>query len=101
MKKITQLMHRLLHGTTPISDVARIRRLGRDEYEYEESGKRTTVQVEMLSGEPSRIIYASTIKSWLPPHNLEPMSPADRNRIAVSIKRHFESRGVTAALKES
>lgn len=67
MKKITQLMHRLLHGTTPISDVASIRRLGRDEYEYEESGKRTTVQVEMLSGEPSRIIYASTIKSWLPP----------------------------------
>ena len=41
-----------------IDELSSMERLGRDEYKYIEGDHALTLQVEMLSGTPSRVIYS-------------------------------------------
>jgi hypothetical protein len=70
-------------------------RLGRDEYKYIEGDHALTVQVEMLSGTPSRVIYERTIKKWLPPHEHEIIGEEKRKEILEKIRRYFEINGIS------
>jgi len=78
-----------------IDDVSSMERLGRDEYKYIEGDHALTVQVEMLSGTPSRVIYERTIKKWLPPHEHEIIGEEKRKAILEKIRRYFEINGIS------
>jgi hypothetical protein len=75
--------------------VSSIERLGRDEYKYIEGDHALTVQIEMLSGSPKRIIYPSTIKRWMAPYEGELITEAKRKEIVSKICKHFENNGIT------
>ena len=70
-------------------------RVGRDEYRYVEGDHVLTLQIEMLSGEPRRVIYSRTIKKWLPPHDNEVISDEKRKQIVEKISQHFEMNRVS------
>ena len=78
-----------------IDDVSSMERLGRDEYKYIEGDHALTVQVEMLSGTPSRVIYERTIKKWLAPHEHEIIGEEKRKEILEKIRRYFEINGIS------
>ena len=73
-----------------IDHVSSMERLGRDEYKYIEGDHALTLQVEMLSGTPKRVIYSRTIKKWLPPHDNEFISDEKRKEILERICKYFE-----------
>lgn len=73
-----------------IDDVSSMERIGRDEYKYIEGDHALTLQVEMLSGTPRRVIYSRTIKKWLPPHDNEAISDEKRKEILERICKYFE-----------
>jgi immunity protein 74 of polymorphic toxin system len=73
-----------------IDDLSSMERLGRDEYKFIEGDHALTVQVEMLSGVPRRVIYERTIKNWLPPHDHEIISEEKRKEILKKICTYFE-----------
>jgi hypothetical protein len=72
-----------------------LRRLGRDEYKYCDGDHALVVQVEMLTGKSERVLYSSTIKQWLPPHENEPLDSTQRREIADRIWRCLENSGYT------
>jgi hypothetical protein len=78
-----------------IDDTSSMERLGRDEYKYVEGDHALTVQIEMLSGTPSRVIYERTIKTWLPPHDHEKIDDEKRKAILKKICRYFEINGIS------
>lgn len=53
------------------------------------------VQVEMMTVHPGRVIYTSTIKKWLPPHDNEEVTDEDRARILKKICMYFDNIGYT------
>jgi hypothetical protein len=65
-------------------------RIGRDEYKYIEGDHVLTLQIEMLSGTPRRVIYQRTIKKWLPPHENEAISDEKRKEILERVCKYFE-----------
>lgn len=73
-----------------IDEQSSMERIGRDEYKYIEGNHALTLQVEMLSGTPSRVIYSRTIKKWLPPHESEAISDAKKKEILERICKYFE-----------
>jgi hypothetical protein len=81
--------------TKQIDDASSMERLGRDEYKYIEGDHALTVQIEMLSGTPSRVIYERTIKKWLPPHDHEIIDEEKRKEIVKKIRRYFEINGIS------
>jgi|SRR6185312_11997777 hypothetical protein len=81
--------------TKQIDDRSSMERLGRDEYKYIEGDHALTVQVEMLSGSPSRLIYEETIKKWLPPHDHETIDEAKRKEILKKVCRYFDINGIS------
>jgi hypothetical protein len=78
-----------------IDEISSMERVGRDEYRYVEGDHVLTLQIEMLSGEPRRVIYSRTIKKWLPPHDNEVISDEKRKQIVEKISRHFEMNRVS------
>jgi Immunity protein 74 len=73
-----------------VDDVSSMERLGRDEYKYIEGDHALTLQIEMLSGTPKRVIYSRTIKKWMPPHDNEAISDEKRKQILERICKYFE-----------
>jgi Zn-dependent M32 family carboxypeptidase len=78
-----------------IDEISSMERVGRDEYRYVEGDHVLTLQIEMLSGEPRRVIYSRTIKKWLPPHDNEVISDEKRKQIIEKISQHFEMNRVS------
>lgn len=78
-----------------IDEVCSIERLGRDEYKYIEGDHALTLQIEMLSGTPKRVIYSRTIKKWLPPNDNEAISDDKRKEIVDKICKYFETNRVS------
>ena len=68
---------------------------GRDTFEYHEGARRLEVLAEMLVGQPERVLYTSSIKAWLPPHQHEALTEADRERILDNVKTCFTQNGIT------
>jgi hypothetical protein len=78
---------------TRIDDSSQLIKLGRDEYKYVEGDRSLVLQIDMGIGQPSRLLYSSTIKGWLPPHQDEKISEEDRQRIAGKIAKFLVSQG--------
>ena len=78
---------------TRIDDKSALFKVGRDEYKYVERGRSLLLQIEMLHGRPSKLIYSSTIKDWLPPHQDEKITDEDRKRIAKTIAQFLTAQG--------
>ncbi|MEW5978115.1 MAG: Imm74 family immunity protein [Acidobacteriota bacterium] len=74
---------------------------GRDEYQYIEGKRRLRLQIELLKGDPSRVLYSSTIRRWLPPHQDEPLTEADRKRIALKIADFMRKQGISVVIDDS
>jgi hypothetical protein len=85
--------------TKKIDDVSSIERLGRDEYKYFEGDRALTVQIEMLSGTPKRLIYTSTIKKWMPPYDNETITEEKRKEIVAKICKYFEMNNISYTVK--
>lgn len=78
-----------------IDETSSIERLGRDEYKYIEGDHALVLQVEMLVGTPKRVIYSSTIKKWLGPHENEHISEDKKKEIVQKICKYFELNGIS------
>jgi hypothetical protein len=83
---------------TRIDDSSRLIKLGRDEYKYIEGERSLVLQIDMLKG-PNRLLYSSTIKHWLPPHQDEKISEVDRQRIASKIASFLVSQGYSVKVE--
>ena len=84
---------------TVIDDVSQLLKAGRDEYKYVEGERSLLVQIDMLRGKPSKMLYLSTIKQWLPPHQDEPITEAERTRIAKKIADFLTRQGESVIIK--
>jgi hypothetical protein len=78
-----------------IDGVASMERLGRDEYKYVEGDHALKLQVEMLSGDPRRVIYSRTIKNWLPPFENEGITEQKRREILERVCKYFDANGIS------
>jgi hypothetical protein len=65
----------------------------RDRFRYREDDHETYVTAELMSDEPRRVIYASSIGPWLPPYDGEVISDSRRAEIAAKMGRYFELNG--------
>ena len=74
-------------------------RLGRDEYKYIEGERSLVLQIDMGIGVPNRLLYSSTIKRWLPPHQDETITEEDRQRIASKIANFLVSQGYSVKVE--
>jgi Immunity protein 74 len=78
---------------TKIDSTRRLIRLSRDEYRYCDGERCLRLQIDMLKGQPDRLIYSSTIKQWLPPHDSLEIPDSERRQIAETIRRFLERCG--------
>ncbi len=76
-----------------IDERRRLYRLGRDEYKYCDGDHCLLLQIDLLKGQPNRVVYSSTIETWLPPHDSEPIESGQRKEIADRIGRFLEENG--------
>ena len=61
---------------------------------YREGEKKMFVDSEMSNGPEGMYVWKSTIKRWDPPHESEPVTDADRDRIVENIREAFRFQGV-------
>jgi hypothetical protein len=84
-----------LRRIAKIDDVASMVPTSRDTFEYWEGDRRLQIVAELMAKEPSRMIYASSIRAWLPPHESEPLDPEHRRQILARVCKYFELNGQT------
>jgi hypothetical protein len=97
-RKILKVFDRLTGRELNIDDKRSLVRLGRDEYKYCDGDHALVLQIEMLKGDPERLLYSSTIKQWLPPHENEPIGSTQRREIAERISQCLEKAGYTVEI---
>ena len=85
---------------TRIDDKRRLIRLGRDEYKYLGWRPCRGFADRHAAGAPSRLIYSSTIRRWLPPHEQEEIFADKREAIAETIRLFLERQGETVAIQK-
>ena len=78
-----------------IDEFTKITRNGRDAYVYQERDHRLEFQVETQAVGPRKIIYASTVRAWLPPYEKDAITDEKRNEILKKIGVFFEVNGYT------
>lgn len=93
-KSISQFFKKF-GATRTIDGTCSMERLGRDEYKYVEGDHSLTLQVEMLSGSPRRVIYSRTIKNWLPPYENERITEQKRKEILEKVSKYFDMNGIS------
>jgi hypothetical protein len=52
---------------------------------YREGKKRMEIDSEMLFGEHDIVVYTDSIRRWLPPHDGEEITSAERERIRKNV----------------
>jgi hypothetical protein len=67
--------------------------LGRTGLRYSEVGKTLKIDSEVLAGPSGMIVYIDSINHWEEPHQVEPFSDADRQRIIENVKAAFKFQG--------
>lgn len=97
-RKICEVFDRLTGRELAIDDNRSLVRLGRDEYKYCDGDHALVLQIEMLTGKPGRLLYSSTIRQWLPPHETEAIGSMQRREIAERIRRSLEKAGYTVEI---
>jgi len=98
LRKLLEAFDRLTGRELIIDGDRSLVRLGRDEYKYCEGNHALVLQIEMLTGKPERLLYSSTIKQWLPPHENDPIDSIQRREIAERISRCLEKAGLTVEI---
>jgi len=104
MSRLTRLLDKVVGRVirrTRIDERRRLYPVGRDEFRYCEDDRFLDVQIELLSGKPRRLLYPSTITSWLPPHENEPISESKRREIARTICEFLNATGETTEIFRS
>ena len=74
------------------------------EIRYSEGDKTLAVEIEGGTNEKGEIewdIYSSTIRGWLPPHQLESLSYEDKQRILHNISDSLKLLGMKHRISES
>jgi hypothetical protein len=83
------------------TDKSRVSHLGRDEMMFVDGDHRMTILAELMAaGRFSRVISASTIRAWLPPHEQEPISDSKKREILTEVLQYFENAGRKVALEK-
>jgi hypothetical protein len=67
--------------------------------EYQEGGRRLMAYMDMLVGNPAIDIDSTSIVSWEPPHQHEPITPERRRQIMKNICAALEYSGVTYVIR--
>lgn len=67
---------------------------GRSGVIYEEGGKIVLIEAEMLAEEIDLVIYADSIKHWLPPHENELISQDEKKTIKKNVTTALEKKGL-------
>jgi len=74
------------------------------EIRYSEGNKTLTVEIEGGTNEKGNVewdIYSTTMRGWLPPHQLEPLSYEDKQRILRNISDSLILLGMKHRISES
>jgi hypothetical protein len=90
---IQQFLLRLSPSHRRVNETTTIRRIGRDQYLYKEGDHELNVIVELLLVEPYNLICPQSITTWKPPHDLEEITSADKERIIQDFRIFFENIG--------
>ena len=82
-------------GVTECSEGYRVWMTGRyDETHYEEDGRSATMGSQMLLSPTGKEIWRASLRRWDPPHELEPLTDADRERIPARVRAAGEWAGM-------
>lgn len=58
---------------------------------YSDAGRVMKINSEMLaSGDYDMVVYVRSMQAWQPPHENEPVSDLDREKIKKDIERHLK-----------
>ncbi len=93
--------HLSASGHSRLGDGSRLVRRGRDFYRYEEDGLVVDLQIDMVDGNPSRVIYKSTMLGRSA--GTEGASSAqsfDRDELAQKIGRFLQSKGFSVEIED-
>ena len=96
--KLGRWFSEIFQGGYRFADGSRLLPDGRDGKIYvTRDGRRVAFQCELwdAAGGAERCIYASTIKSWMPPHEAEPFSESDRQEVIRKTSEFFEKTKTT------
>ena len=75
------------------SDGFSVEALGRTGLRYSEAHKTLIIDSEVLAGPSGMVVYTDSIKHWEEPHQIEPFSEIDRQRVIENVKAAFKFRG--------
>lgn len=93
MSALSSLLN-LFRDRTKISDSVRLVPDGRDAVKYiEDDAYVMIVQTELLSGEPSRVIYKSSIDRWEPPNDKVPLEEDKKAAILRAVMEFYQRQG--------
>lgn len=95
-QKLKAAVHQFIHATgNQIDDITSMDPVSRDEWKYIEGDRQLILVAERGLGDPQLLIYASSVKRWLPPHENEEITDADRERILKKVCFFFDKSGKT------
>ena len=63
-----------------------------------QGGRATLIYAEMLVGPIGRGVYTNSVGKWLPPHEKETMTEAEREQILQNVLAFFDRNGITYQL---
>jgi hypothetical protein len=75
------------------SDGFSVEVLGRTGLCYREGEKKMFVDSEVLAGPAGMGVYKTSIEKWDSPHEMQPVTEADRDRIVENIRNAFRFQG--------
>lgn len=88
-------------GRSRLDDGSFLVRRGRDFYRYEEDGLVVELQIDMLDGNPSRVIYKSTMLGRTAGGDGAGSAASfDRDELAQKIGRFLQSRGFSVEIED-
>jgi len=89
--KVKNFLHTFIHATgNQIDEVTTMNPTSRDDFLFTENHRSTQIYAELLTGNPDRLIDGSSIMKWLPPHENEPLTQEDRERILQKVSLYFD-----------
>jgi len=72
---------------------------GRDEFLYHDGERMVVINAEMANGELDRLIYTSSISSWLGAQGASQVSPEERSVILDDLCRYLQRIGRTYEIR--
>jgi hypothetical protein len=95
IERLRRLYAGLISGEVVRHGTRRLYLMGRDGLKYSDGKRSVLIETEMLTGPVNRVIYAGLITHWLPPHEAEAISAAQRSEIAQMVRDYLVAQGRT------